>query len=163
MSQPDINSLYNWEPPPTPGRKSCRRVVPCSALSCRCLPHGVECHSRTLLQTCKFPQSMELLMSLSLTPSSLFGLEAGPVQALRACGVQPGNWWSSQETEETPVSAEMLGNKNGDWKPMGASTNGGGGPKKFQGASWGGRPLLCGAPWWLCLMSGGRQVSKESS
>ena len=49
-------------------------------------------------------------MSLLLTLAVSSVLKLGKQQALWACRVQPNNWHSSQETEETPMSAEMLGN-----------------------------------------------------
>ena len=93
-----------------------------------------------LLQTCKSPLSNKLLMSLSLSPGSFFGLEAGQLQGLLACEVQPNNWHTSREAEETPVSAEILGNKDGKWKEVGVTR--------------GGRPLASGALWQLTTIRG---------
>ena len=62
--------------------------------------------------------------------------------------VQSNNWRSSQETEETPESAEMLENKDGEWKVAGAER------------SRGSHPLVCGALWWLSLRDGGHQESE---
>ena len=72
----------------------------------------------TVLQTCKLPRPLPL-MFLSLTPGSFFGLEVGQVQGLQACRVQPSNWQRSQETKETPMSAEILGNKDEGGKLQG--------------------------------------------
>ena len=52
-------------------------------------------------------------MSLSLPPGSFFGLQAGQLRGVLACEVRPNNWHTSREAEETPESAEMLGNKDG--------------------------------------------------
>ena len=60
-------------------------------------------------------------MSLSLPLGYFFGLEAGQLQGLQACRVQPNNWWVSQEAEETPMSTEMLGNKDEKWKVTGVT------------------------------------------
>ena len=49
---------------------------------------------------------MKLLMSLSLPLACFFVLEAGQIQAMQDFGVQPDTWQSSQETKETPLSAE---------------------------------------------------------
>lgn len=46
-----------------------------------CLLHTVGCHSRILLQTCKFPLTIKPLMSLLLTLGSL-RIKAEQVQAL---------------------------------------------------------------------------------
>ena len=62
-----------------------RMLCPCSA---HCLLHKIGCCCRALLQTCKLPLSTKPLMSLMLTPDPFFGLKAGQMQALEACGVQ---------------------------------------------------------------------------
>ena len=67
------------------------------------------------------PPSIKPLMSLSLTLGSFFGLEAGQAQVWQACRVQPNNWRSGQETEETPVSSQMPGNEGGAWGPESCS------------------------------------------
>lgn len=50
------------------------------------------------------------------------------------------------------MCAEMLGNKDGEWKPAGVSTNVWG--LKVPGEPWNRRPLVCGVLVWLSLMSG---------
>ena len=47
---------------------------------------SVECHSRSLLQTCESPPSIKSLLSLLLTLGSIFGLVIGQVQSFQACG-----------------------------------------------------------------------------
>ena len=53
--------------------------------------------------------------------------------------MQPNNWQSSQETEETPESSETLGNKHGHGEV--------GGAERSQGS----HPLGKGVLWWLSL------------
>lgn len=71
-------------------------------------------HSGMLLQDLTSnvytPWFIKPLMSLLLTGAVSSVLKLGKQQVLWACRVWPNNWRSSQETEETPVSAEMLGN-----------------------------------------------------
>lgn len=64
--------------------------------------------------------------------------------------MQANNWRGSQETEEPPESAEMLGHKDGEWKAAGAE------------GSRGSHPLVWGALRWLSLRDGGHQESKVS-
>lgn len=52
-------------------------------------------------------------MSLSLTPGHFFGLEAEPSAGLVTWVAQ---WQSRHETRQMPMSTEMLGNKDGEWK-----------------------------------------------
>ena len=68
-------------PGPLPRSQDCCHLVQHQS-------HRVGFHSRTLIQTCKIPPSTKPLMSLLLTPGFL---EAGPVQGLQACRVQPNN------------------------------------------------------------------------
>ena len=65
-------------------------VAKTTAMSC--LPSAVPSKGPPgpfLLWTCKIPLSIKPLMSLSLTPGSFFSLEAGHMQGLQACRVQP--------------------------------------------------------------------------
>ena len=81
MSEPDVNSPYKWQP-----------TSPLSSDGCCCVPFAVYSEvllQDLLLQMCKLPLSNKPKMSLSLFPSSFFGLEAGQLQGLQACGVQP--------------------------------------------------------------------------
>ena len=58
------------------------------AVSCLLYTVGVSLQD-LLLQTCKFPLSDKLLMSLLLYLGSFFRLMAGQLQGLQACWVQP--------------------------------------------------------------------------
>lgn len=57
-------------------------------------------------------------------PGSGFGLQAGQLQGLQACRMQPNDCQASQEAEETPVSAEMPGDKDREQKIVGVTQAG---------------------------------------
>ena len=83
------------------------RLPPYSAC---CLLHTVGCCSKTLLQTCTLPGLLNHWCLCCWLGLFLQSLKLGKQQALWAWRVWPNNLRSSQETEETPVSAEMFGN-----------------------------------------------------
>ena len=73
------------------------------------------------LQAYEIPLSNKPLVSLPLSLGSFFGLEAGQLRGLQAFGVQPNNWQTSWEAEETLMSAKMLGNEDKEQKIAGVT------------------------------------------
>ena len=122
MNPPDINSPCRWKPP-------LPWVLKTAAMSC--LPSAAHGGVSLPDPLCKIPLSNRSLMSLSLSLGSFFSLEAGQLQGLQTCRVQSKNWWTSQEAEETPMSAEMLGNKDREWKVVGVI------PRWLSSSLWG--------------------------
>ena len=75
-------------------------------------------------------------------------------------------WGAAQGTQETPVSTEILVNKDEEWKAAGASTSVWGlqvpgAIPKVARESHGGCPLVDGALGWLSLMSGEQRECEE--
>lgn len=99
MSQREVNSPVTGNLPVPPGSEDC----------CHVLPHTVDCLSRTFL-----PPSINLLMSPLLTLGSFFHLEAGQVQSLQVCRMQPNTWFTrltlAQNVDEqaTTFSSELF-------------------------------------------------------
>ena len=78
--------------------------------------------SGTLLQTCKLPHPLNH-RCLCRCLWALCWVLTGQAQIWQARRVQPNNWRSSQETEETSVSSQMSGNEGGEWGPESCSRN----------------------------------------
>ena len=75
-------------------------------------------------------------------------------------------WGAAQATQETPVSTEILGNKDEEWKAAGASTSVWGlqvpeAIPKVARESQGGCPLVYGALGCLSLISEEQRECKE--
>ena len=117
MTQLDINTTCNWQSPLPPGAEIA--VLSCLLCPSCCLPHTVGYCSKILLQTVELPLLIKAVTSLSLTGFFLQSwgwLSTG----LAVLQLKPKSWWTSQETEETPVSAKMLRSKDGNEKLQGS-------------------------------------------
>ena len=94
-------SLVTDEPPPhltsiLPINSSgllLSQVVKVAAMSCQlsAIHRGVSLQE-PLFWTCKMPLSNKPLMSLSLSSSSFFGLEARQLHGFQLCRMQPNTW-----------------------------------------------------------------------
>ncbi|XP_036700684.1 ceroid-lipofuscinosis neuronal protein 6 isoform X2 [Balaenoptera musculus] len=94
------------------------------------------------------PLSSKSLMSLSLSLGSSFGLKAGPLQGMQACG-------SAAQQLASQLRSQGNSREHRDVREEGREM-------ESCEASGGGHPLVCGALWRLSLMNGGRQEPGES-
>lgn len=84
---PDVNSPYKQQ------YLLLSQVVKVAAMSCQLsATHRGVSLQEPLFWTCKMPLSNKPLMSLSLSSSSFFGLEARSYMAFSSCRMQPNTW-----------------------------------------------------------------------
>ena len=116
MTQLDINTTCNWQSPLPPQSWDCCSVLP-SVSFLLSATHTMGYCSKILLQTVELP----LLIKAATSPSGFFlqswsWLSTG----LAVLQLKSYSWWTSQETEETPVSAKRLRSKDGNEKLQGS-------------------------------------------